>query len=191
MVKAIIFDCFGVLANDIWLAFIDSLPEGADIAQAALLNRTYDAGIINKTEFDSGMVEAVGSVPFLLEDAKPGQMVKNAQLLELISELKTSYKIGMLSNIYSNWIRTDFLSETEIALFNDMVFSFEVGTVKPDPEMFLIACNRLGVTPAEALMVDDREHNILAARTVGMQGITYTNFQVFKSELNTLLNTNY
>jgi HAD superfamily hydrolase (TIGR01509 family) len=180
-----------VLANDIWLAFIDSLPEGADIAQAASLNRAYDAGIINKTEFDSGMVEAVGSVPFLLEDAKPGQMVKNAQLLELISELKTSYKIGMLSNIYSNWIRTDFLSETEIALFNDMVFSFEVGTVKPDPEMFLIACNRLGVTPAEALMVDDREHNILAARTVGMQGITYTNFQVFKSELNTLLNTNY
>ena len=34
MVKAIIFDCFGVLATDIWLAFCESLPASADLQRA-------------------------------------------------------------------------------------------------------------------------------------------------------------
>jgi FMN phosphatase YigB (HAD superfamily) len=190
MIKAIIFDCFGVIANDVWLAFLQTLPADADLEEAAALNRAYDAGIISSSEFEAGMIDAVGKLPLLLENAKPGEMVKNTELLDLIRTLKPDYKMGILSNIYSDWMRTTFLTADEQALFDDMVFSYEVGMLKPDPEMFALACSRLGVEPETAIMVDDREHNVLAAQKAGMQGILFQTVATFKEDLDVLLNSN-
>ena len=52
--------------------------------------------------------------------------------------------------------------------FDHLVFSYEVGLLKPDPKIFehaIAASNR----PAEALFfTDDREENIVAAAALGM-----------------------
>jgi putative hydrolase of the HAD superfamily len=88
------------------------------------------------------------------------EIVKNDVLLDYIRELKKSYKIGMLSNVANNWIRDYFLTEDEQALFDEMIMSFEVGMTKPDPRIFLLACDRLRVGPHEAVLVDDVEHEL-------------------------------
>lgn len=55
------------------------------------------------------------------------------------------------------------------AFFDEIVFSFEVGYQKPDPEIFLEACRRIGVRPEKVLMVGDSwENDLLGARRVGM-----------------------
>ena len=191
MVKAIIFDCFGVLTTDIWLAFCDKLPPGADLTTASELNRAFDRGLITENEFIEGVREATGSAPPMLEALQAGEIVKNEALLAMIAQLKTDFSIGLLSNISSDWVTREFLTPKEQLLFDTMVLSYEVGMTKPDPRIYMLTCERLRVTPAETLMVDDRLLYVEAAREQGLSGIVYEDMHSFTSQLNELLNTNY
>ena len=60
---------------------------------------------------------------------------------------------------------------------------------KPDPRIFELACQRLDVSPAEAIMVDDRAGYVLAAQDCGLKGIVYANLADFKRDLQQLLDT--
>lgn len=190
MTKAIIFDCFGVLATDIWLAFCDGLPATVDLQRASDLNKAYDRGMITHQEFFAGVVEATGQRPPEIEQLSAGQLGKNEALIRYIETLKPDYKIGLLSNISSDWITEELLSGQDQSLFDDMVFSYKVGLTKPDPRIYQLACDRLGVLPTEAIMIDDRPDYITAARNFGMHGITYANLAQFQTELTALLDTN-
>ncbi len=190
MIKAIIFDCFGVLATDVWLAFCDSLPASANVGRARELNRAYDAGLISHAEFFDQVEEATGQRPPDLEDLNSGELAKNTALIDYISELKPRFHIGLLSNISSDWITRKLLSPTEAALFDEMVLSYQIGMIKPDPRVYELVCERLGVELSEAIMIDDRADYVAAAKAIGLQGITYTDFVNMKLELQTLLDAN-
>lgn len=55
--------------------------------------------------------------------------------------------------------------------FDELCYSFELGLAKPDPAFFTEIVGRLGVTPAEAVMIDDLPENVEAARSAGLHGI--------------------
>lgn len=190
MVRAVIFDCFGVLTTDTWHAFLDSLPVEVDIQQARDLNRAFDSGLITHAEFFDGVQQLTGSRPLDIEAISTAAITKNNGLLDVIADLKKSYKIGLLSNISSDWITRELLSPAEQELFNAMVFSYQVGVAKPDPRIYQIICSKLDVDPSEAVMVDDIERNITAAHESGMQGIVYTDLPSFTADLNRLLDSN-
>jgi HAD superfamily hydrolase (TIGR01549 family) len=189
VIRAIIFDCFGVLTTDTWRAFIDSLPEGANVERARELNRAVDAGVISHQEFLEGVEEATGFRPPEIEKMMGGEVTKNVPLLDYIRTLKPDYAIGMISNISSNWIRDSFLTPEEQELFDEMVMSHEVGMTKPDPRIFMLACERLRVGPHEAVMIDDIDRYIAAAEGEGLKGIVYQDLQQLKQQLAPLLNT--
>lgn len=187
MISAIIFDCFGVLTSDTWHEFLDSLPENTDIAAARDLNKQYDAGFITEKEFTDQLLELTGKELVQIEDRPISGIAKNTALLKHIESLKERYKIGLLSNIGTDWIRDDFLTSEEQELFDDMVFSHSVGMTKPNPDIFKLACEHLGVEPAQAVMVDDIEQYCQAAEATGMKSITYANFNQYQQELDTIL----
>ena len=58
-------------------------------------------------------------------------------------------------------------------LFDTVVISGEVGLRKPEPEIYLLACERIGSEPAECAFVDDFEVNAQGATAVGMLGIRH------------------
>jgi epoxide hydrolase-like predicted phosphatase len=185
-IRAIIFDCFGVLTEDLWREFTASLP--ADEArQARELNHAYDAAMISKQEFLQQVYAVTGRHPDQVEALLDTETHKNIELLSYIDTLKPTYKIGMLSNIATPWIRDKFLTAAEQKLFDDMVFSFEVGMTKPDKKIFELACNRLQVLPAETIFVDDVDRNCEAAQELGMKSIIYTDFASMLRQLHTLL----
>ncbi len=186
MIKAIIFDCFGVLTTDTWNAFLDMLPEEVDIQAAREVHRAYDSGLISKQECNDQITEITGHVFTELEDMRM-TVVKNNSLLTHIRRLKKKYKIGLLSNVGGNWVRDDFLTASEQQLFDAMTFSFEEGMNKPDPRIFTIVADKLAVQPKESIMVDDKQIYCEAARAVGMQAIWYRDFPQFKAELEAIL----
>jgi FMN phosphatase YigB (HAD superfamily) len=191
VIKAIIFDCFGVLTTDVWRAFIDSLPPTADVERARDLNHALDAGMISQAEFLQGVAEATGVAAPEIEKTLGGEVVKNLPLLGYIGELKQQgYAIGLLSNISSNWIQSQFLTPAERDLFDEMILSYEVGMTKPDPRIFMLACERLRVGPHEAVLVDDIEGYIAAAQAEGLKGVVYRDLEQLKQALSVLLNTN-
>lgn len=187
MVKAIIFDCFGVLTTDTWRAFLDSLPETIDREPARQLNKAYDAGMIDKETFLEQVKEVTGRVPKQIESMLATEVVKNTALLAYIKELKADYQIGLLSNVATPWITDSFLTPEEQALFDAMVFSFEVGMTKPDPRIFLLACERLRVAPKEAVLVDDIDRYCEAAKDEGLQAVVYHDLTQLKQDLNGIL----
>jgi epoxide hydrolase-like predicted phosphatase len=186
MIKAIIFDCFGVLTTDRWREFVATLPE-EQRQSASDLNRSYGAAHIDKTEFLQQIYELTGKKPQDIDQLLDNDAYKNVELLKLIAELKPNYKIGLLSNVASNWIRDQFLTTGEQELFDDLVFSYEVRMTKPDPRIFELAVERLGVKPDECILIDDVEYYCDAARESGLEAICYQDLQQTKTQLDGLL----
>jgi len=88
--------------------------------------------------------------------------------LRLARELRASHKLAILSNADRS-LRERL--ETDIGirhLFDDIVCSAEVGNGQPEPAIYLLAAERLGLEPPECVFVDDLDTNVEAARQVGM-----------------------
>lgn len=190
MIRAVIFDCFGVLTTDSWRAFVDSLPEGVDAQSARELNRAYGAGIISKTDFLDGVKRLTGYSIQHIEQLLDNETYKNLPLLDYIRDLRSrGLAIGLLSNIATNWIRDSFLTPDEQALFDQMILSFEVGITKPDPRIFHLACEKLDTKPTETVLIDDVDRYCQAARAEGLNAILYTDLKQMKHELEALIST--
>lgn len=186
MIKAIIFDCFGVLTADSWHEFRMSLPSEQH-TPASDLNHQYGAGVINKEEFLGSVSELTGQPEDAISKLIDNEQSKNLALLNYIGVLKRQYKIGLLSNVASNWIRDEFLTAEEQKLFDAFVLSFEEHITKPDPRIYRVAARRLGVLPEECVYIDDIDRYAAAARDEGMSGLVYHNLSELKTELEPLL----
>lgn len=91
---------------------------------------------------------------------------------EVLSELKSGYQLGMITNGYSS-VQRRKLEVVKIAeYFDDIIVSGEVSYEKPDKEIFLMSCMRLGVKPEEAVFVGDYYPNDIAgALAAGIEPI--------------------
>ncbi|HMS46736.1 HAD family phosphatase [Candidatus Neomicrothrix sp.] len=66
------------------------------------------------------------------------------------------------------------------------LLSGEVGVIKPDPEIYAIACERFDVDPSEAVFIDDRADNVAAAQHFGLPAILFTDPQRLRAQLRAL-----
>ncbi|HEX5529359.1 MAG TPA: HAD-IA family hydrolase [Methylomirabilota bacterium] len=67
-------------------------------------------------------------------------------------------------------VRADHSLETR---FDAVVISCEVGLAKPDPRIFRLCLERLGLSAGAALFVDDRADNVQAAAGVGLRTLRF------------------
>lgn len=187
MIKAVIFDCFGVLTSDGWFAFVaEHFKEGSDLFHRAHdLNKQSNAGLITYGEFTQQLAELAHVSNEVVTNAL-GNNVPNAALFSYIKSLKQSYLLGILSNASDNWLQELFSSE-QLGLFDATVLSYEVGHIKPHPSVYHAICNKLGVEPAEAVFIDDIERYVTGAKDIGMHGIWFKNNQQLQQELDQLL----
>jgi epoxide hydrolase-like predicted phosphatase len=98
----------------------------------------------------------------------------DSALMEFIRGLRSRVRVGMITNAWPD-VRRYLENEAKIAdAFDPLIVSAEVGLAKPDPRIYQLALERLGVQPAEAVFVDDFEDNVAGARWVGMQAVHFT-----------------
>lgn len=96
--------------------------------------------------------------------------------IPMIQDLKDKgYKVYYLSN-WSAWTH-DLLQEAGkfdfLNLMDGGVFSYDVGYMKPDEEIYKILINKYKINPEEAVFFDDREENIEAANKLGIHGVHF------------------
>jgi epoxide hydrolase-like predicted phosphatase len=112
----------------------------------------------------------------------------DAELVAYIRLLRRDFKTGLLSNAFSD-LRQVVAETWKFAdAFDEMVISAEVGLVKPDPRIYQLAVDRLGVAPADAVFIDDFSRNVEGAQAVGLHAIHFRNPQQARRELEDLLN---
>ena len=193
MIKAIIFDCFGVLLTDALTTIVDDL-RSIDPEKAARITATIQLasnGHIHAAESRKLVAAELGLDPEDYSQQIRDGEVRNIQLFELIKELRKSYKTALLSNISSEGLQIRFPNNELEQYFDTVVASGDVGMAKPDPRIYVLTCERLRVSPKEALFIDDIPEYVEAARAEGLTGIVYDDLYSFRSQLNELLNTNY
>jgi putative hydrolase of the HAD superfamily len=101
----------------------------------------------------------------------------------LLRARAAGFKTALLSNSWGN----DYPRERWHELFDETVISGEVGMRKPEPEIYRLVAERLGVAPEECVFVDDIAANIKGAVAVGMVGVHHTDVDATLAELEVLL----
>lgn len=186
MIRAIIFDCFGVLYRDNLSMLYDTVPEDKwqqlqDIVHAA------DHGFLSRGEYHQAIAELSGQSVLQVQAIDQRQHVRDDDMVALVRALKPHYKIGLLSNIDSETIYRLFSDEERAELFDAMTLSAEVGLAKPTVELFEVAARRLDVEAEECVMIDDLEKNVTGAELAGMRGLLFSSRTQLERDLEELL----
>jgi beta-phosphoglucomutase len=90
-----------------------------------------------------------------------------SKLIMLRALKDRKYLLACCSNSIQETLHLMLKSANLFDFFDVIIGNDDVKEPKPNPEMYLTAMKRLGVTPAEALIIEDSPHGIAAARASG------------------------
>jgi HAD superfamily hydrolase (TIGR01509 family) len=184
MIKAIIFDFFGVLVTEGFSRFTDKyFPDDKQKRKKALeLVTNHDWGKLSQDEYIDGLSKLAGVSRKIVEDHMEDNLPNDTLLSYIRQYLKPRFKISVLSNSGDNYL-SKILTKEDVEMFDDIVLSYQVRMVKPHSDIFELAAKRLGVKPSECLLVDDSPAHCDGAQKVGMQTIFYKDFPSFRAQL--------
>jgi putative hydrolase of the HAD superfamily len=181
-IRALVVDFGGVLTTSIWpafAAFCESeglAPETvrelfrSDAAALKLL-RGLETGGLAEAEFEAGFARLLG-----LDDAD-GLIARMFAALapdeRMVEAVRAARAGGVSTGLISNSWGLGIYDRAPIDLFDATVISGDVGLHKPQPEIYLLACERLEVEPSEAVFVDDLRENCDGAEAVGMTAVLH------------------
>lgn len=186
MIKALIFDCFGVLYRDNLSMLYEVVPKEKQQELHDIVHAT-DHGFISRADYFEKIAELSGKETSDIREIENRQFSRNETLIARAKELKSDFKIGLLSNIGDETMDRLFPEPERSELFDAFVLSSEVGLIKPAVELFQVTAERLGYEPEECLMIDDIPVNVGGARLAGMQAVLFTTNYEFEQNLERLL----
>lgn len=188
--KAVIFDCFGVLYVDASHAFYEkSVPNYEQLrARLTELNTQNDYGLIDQEEWVQQVAELTGLSPSEVRDKIQSEHVRNEPLVKYMNSLRErGYLIGMVSNIGPGSMDSFFSPSERDELFDMVILSGEVMITKPSPVIFQMAADRLGVSTGACIMIDDLAANCAGADAAGMRAVQHTSNQRTITEVEKIL----
>jgi putative hydrolase of the HAD superfamily len=111
----------------------------------------------------------------------------NEKLIAYFRALRPRYRTAILTNSFvgareHEEERYGFTSMVELA-----IYSHEEGIHKPDPRIYAIASERLGIPPTEIVFLDDAPANVDAARACGLQAVLFTSTPQAIADIEALL----
>lgn len=189
MIKAVIFDCFGVVLDDGLAIMLDELDKTKPEAREFIVDAVHqnNRGLITPSEFKRQVADFLGTTPDKLGDRIERAEVRNNDVINLIKNLRQTYKTALLSNVGRGSLHRRFTEEELQELFDVVVASGEIGVMKPHPHIYELTADKLGVDPTECIFIDDRAGHVQGANEVGMNGILYESFAQTKKALYSLL----
>ncbi len=108
---------------------------------------------------------------------------KNRSIFRLVNILRAGYKTALLSNI--NTLHYEYLKQNfpVFGVFDRIFLSFELGLIKPDKEIYNLVIQELKVSPQEIFYTDDRADLVESAKTFGIRGCVFANFEQLVGDL--------
>ena len=184
MIQAVIFDVGGVLLRtedrrprQQWETRLELPPGGAEaLVFNGEMGQKAQRGEISEVALWRWIGNHVRLSPDETAAFRTGFWAGDAmdmKLVDFIRQLKANYQTAIISN-YADNLRPELINQFGIAdAFDEIIISAEEQVMKPDPEIFHRALSRLGRKPEEAVFIDDFQHNVQAARNVGLAAIHF------------------
>lgn len=193
---AVLVDFGGVLTTSVFAAFEQfgaalgdpGLPLrllGGDPDSRRLL-ADHESGRIDAEEFEQGFagrLRAHGAA--VTADGLAARMQaglrRDDRTVALVDDLRAAgVPVALVSNAFG---RDCYAGFDLTALADEVVISAEVGIRKPSRRIYALACERLGVAPEHAVMIDDLQQNLDGAARIGIAGVLHTDADRTRSEL--------
>ena len=186
--KAIIWDFGGVITSSPFEAFnkfelSNDLPK--DIIRSINSENPNNNAWAKFERNDIGLDEF--DELFSIESKKRGYEISGKNVVKLLSGeiresmvdflllLKNNFKLGCITNNIQNDKneRINHLSDASkvMEIFDHIIESSKVGIRKPDPKIYYMSCDALGVDPTECIYLDDLGINLKPAKKIGMTTI--------------------
>jgi epoxide hydrolase-like predicted phosphatase len=155
--------------------------------RALALLRQLEKGELTADDFSPRFAEVVGvsESAGLVERLFAGIAPDDAMLDAVRAARAAGVRTGLISNSWGDGIAYDPALMEE--LFDAVVISGDVGLHKPQPEIFELGAERIGVPAPECVFVDDLKENIAGAEAVGMTGVLHRGSDSTVPELERLL----
>ncbi|WP_181785327.1 HAD-IA family hydrolase [Streptomyces phytophilus] len=193
-----IFDFFGVLTANM-VEVISYFEEREQLVRGTFLRawadprgqelfRQLELGKISQPEWNSGFAALIGTSPDdlmarYLHDAFPAYQVLNVARLARVAGVKTA----VLSNSLGRDPYDPYAGFDLQGTFDEVVLSAEHGLRKPDPAIFRLVLDKLGVPAERCLFVDDGEENLAAAAGLGITPLLALDEKVVAGRLREVL----
>ncbi len=192
MIQAVLWDFGGVLTTSPFEAFSRYETEHGlpvDFIRTINANNAHDNAW---AKFESSQIDLAGfDTAFAEESAAAGHLIRGQDVVALLSgdlrprmvsvlELcKQHFKVACITNNVKSGTGPAMASDPTkaqrvrqvMALFDLVVESSVEGIRKPNPKIYQLTCDRLGVAPADTVFLDDLGINLKPARALGMQTI--------------------
>lgn len=191
----LLVDYGGVLTTNIWDSFgsfcdSEGLERDAvrelfrERGEGLALLRRLERGAVSDADFErdfGGMlgVPAEGLIDRLFAGLGPDEA--------MIGAVGAAREAGVPTGLISNSWGTGIYDRAPMAIFDATVISGDVGLHKPQPEIYELGAERLGVPADRCVFVDDLRENVDGAEAVGMAGVLHRDASDTIAELEHLL----
>jgi putative hydrolase of the HAD superfamily len=114
----------------------------------------------------------------------------NQPMIDYMRQLRArGYRMAICTNNIREWERLWRAKLPVDEIFDVVVDSSLVGTRKPEPRIYKITLEQLGVTAGAALLLDDLETNCQAARKLGLAAVWFRENDQAIAEMESVLNS--
>ena len=180
-IRGLLIDFGGVLTTNIWTSF-DSFCEREGLERGTVLDlfredgealallRGLERGAVSDTDFEHDFGELLGvASPGLIERLFAGLSPERA----MIEAVEAARAAGICTGLITNSWGTGIYERAPMGIFDATVISGVVGLHKPEPAIYELGAERIGVEPAGCVFVDDLRENVAGAEAVGMRAILH------------------
>ena len=184
--KAIIWDFGGVITSSPFEAF-NKFEEANGLPKDIIRTINSENPDMNAwAQFESNSITIDQFNDLFLKEAKAkGFDIKGRDIIKLLKgsirenmvsflrELKSNFKLGCITNNVkpSSEENTDNETKEAMSIFDHVIESSIVGIRKPNPEIYMMSCDALNVSPFQCIYLDDLGINLKPARELGMTTI--------------------
>ncbi len=192
----LIVDFGGVLTTDVFASFAafceaEGLPRDAvrdafmRAPEARELLARLETGTLSEPDFETAFGEHLGVAPGGLIARLFAGMAPEPDVIAAVAAARAAGKrTALLSN---SWGEAGYDRASWEELFDVTVISGEVGIRKPDPAIYALAAEKLGLPAAACVFVDDLPGNLKPARALGMATVHHRSAAATVAELEALL----
>ncbi len=195
--KGLLVDYGGVLTTDVFKSFREFCErEGLDPdmvrkmfredPEALAVLRRLERGELTEEEFSAefGSMLGLANNEGLIDRLFAGMRTDVA----MVEAVKAAKRAGVKTALVSNsWGAGRYDRDAFPELFDAVVISGEEGLHKPEPEIYLLAAERVGLAPEDCLFLDDLKENCAGAEAVGMTAVLHRGSDSSLPELERLL----
>jgi epoxide hydrolase-like predicted phosphatase len=200
MIRALIVDFGGVLVRTRTDRSRRALEARLGLPPHTLENRVFggelslrgQGGTLNEEDFWLEIARElnctrIGLTPQAFRTEFFADDFLDEDLVAFIRGVRPQWKTGLISNAWSG-LRDMLHTTVPIAdAFDALVISAEEKMMKPDPRIYQLALDRLGVRADEAIFLDDFQVNIDACTALGLHGVHFTSSEQAQRDIRALL----